>query len=294
MGVAGCDSGPTHVRDVEPVVREVDVLGSARSYRLFVPDMPESSGGRPLVLVYHGATQTASGIELMSWFYPVAEANGLIVAFPEAVGDYWNTPASPSGYWNVPDVPFADALIDDIDARYPIDRDRVFAAGFSNGAVFAQVLGCLRSAEIAGIAIVGAGVSAEVADGCPWERPIPVVTFFGDRDPQFFWDDGVAAGLRMLGGGGSASWLASQNSCDEEPAVLDMGSDDNGSGTSVELWRFSGCTGGAVDFYRIVGGGHTWPGSPLNLSAGLGRKTSVIQATEVMTDFFLANAGGGS
>ena len=65
-------------------------------------------------------------------------------------------------------------------------------------------------------------------------------------------------------------------------------------GAIHQTWRFSGCTGGAVDFYRIVGGGHTWPGSPLNLDAGLGRKTSVISATEVMTDFFLANAGGGS
>ena len=199
---------------------------------------------------------------------------------------------SPSGYWNVPDVPFADALIDDIASRVPVDRDRVFAAGFSNGAVFAQVLGCLRSEAIAGIAIVGAGVSADVAEGCPWERPIPVVTFFGDRDPQFFWDDGIAAGVGMLGGGGSAAWLARQNGCEAEPDVIEVGDDESGNGTAVDLWRFQGCTGGAVDFYHIRRGGHTWPGSPLNLTAGLGRKTGVISATEVMTDFFLEHAGG--
>jgi polyhydroxybutyrate depolymerase len=289
----GCDAGPTDVRDVGTEVRQVDVLGSPRSYRLFVPDTPEPEGGRPLVLVYHGATQSASGIELMSWFYPEAEANGLIVAFPEAAGDYWNTPASPAGYWNVPDVPFADALIEDVASRLAVDRRRIFATGFSNGAVFAQVLGCLRSRTLAGIAIVGASVSAEVANGCPWERPMPVVTFFGDRDPQFFWDDGIATGVGMLGGGGSAAWLAEQNGCAETPAVLDLGSAEDGAGTSVELWRFEGCTGGAVDFYRIRGGGHTWPGSPLNLDGGFGRKTRVVAATRVMTDFFLSHAGGG-
>ena len=82
VAATACGDTPTGVRDVESAVHEVDVLGGVRSYRLFVPDMPESSGGGlPLVIVYHGATQTASGAELMSWFYPVAEAAGIIVAF---------------------------------------------------------------------------------------------------------------------------------------------------------------------------------------------------------------------
>jgi poly(3-hydroxybutyrate) depolymerase len=119
-----------------------------------------------------------------------------------------------------------------------------------------------------------------------------VVTFFGDRDPQFFWDDGIAAGVGMLGGGGSAAWLAHQNGCEAEPDVIEVGDDESGNGTAVDLWRFQGCTGGAVDFYHIRRGGHTWPGSPLNLTAGFGRKTGVIRATEVMTDFFLEHAGG--
>lgn len=288
--LVGCGPSSTEIREVSATQHEVDVFGATRSYRLFVPD-GVGTNERPLVLVYHGATQTASGVELLSWFYPIAEANGLVVAFPQSVGDYWNTPASPSGYWNIPDVPFADAVIEDIASQVPIDRERVFATGFSNGAVFAQVLGCLRSETIAGIAIVGASVSADVANDCPWERPLPVVTFFGDRDPQFFWDDGIAAGVRMLGGGGSAEWLAEQNGCPESPDVLDLGADEGS--TSVELWRFEGCSGGAVDFYRIRGGGHTWPGSPLNFGPEFGRKTSVLKATEVMTDFFLTHAGGG-
>ncbi len=295
FAMAGCGDDPVGLREVSSTVHEVDVLGSRRSYRLFVPTgQALTEVAHPLVIVYHGATQTASGIELMSWFYPVAEANGLIVAFPEAAGDYWNTPASPAGYWNVPDVPFTDAMIEDIGARLPVDRERVFATGFSNGAIFAQVVACLRSRTIAGLAIVGAGVSADVADGCPWERPVPVAVFLGDRDPQFFWDDGIAAGVGMLGGGGSAAWLARQNGCETEPEVIDLGSEDGSPDTSVELWRFPGCSGGAVDFYRIRGGGHTWPGSPLNLDEGFGRKTRVVHATEVMTEFFLAHSAGGA
>lgn len=290
--VGGCAEGPVGVRDVESAERSVEVVGSPRSYRLFVPEGLHQSAPHPLIFVFHGANQGAAAAELMSWFYPVAEQQGFVVAFPQAAGDYWNTPASPSSYWGIPDVLFVDAMIADISGQIAIDRERVFAAGFSNGAVFAQVVGCLRSDAIAGIAIVGAGISAEVANGCPWERPMPVVVFLGDRDPQFFWDDGVAAGLGMLGGAGSANWLAEQNGCPEVPEGLDLGSEEEGAATSVELLRYEGCTEAPVDFYRIRGGGHTWPGSPLNFSAGLGRKTGVISATDAMTTFFLTHTGG--
>ncbi len=290
--VGGCSEGPVDVRDVESAERSVEVLGAPRAYRLFVPEGLDRSAPHPLVFVFHGATQGASAAELMSWFYPVAEEQGLVVAFPQAAGDYWNTPASPSSYWGIPDVPFVDAMIADIAGQVAIDSERVFAAGFSNGAVFAQVVGCLRSDAIAGIAIVGAGISAEVANGCPWERPMPVVVFLGDRDPQFFWDDGVAAGVGMLGGVGSANWLAEQNGCPEVPEGVDLGSEEGALATSVELFRYEACTEAPVDFYRIRGGGHTWPGSPLNFSAGLGRKTGVVSATDAMTAFFLTHTGG--
>lgn len=276
---------PADVRDVDTATVDLDVLGGVRSYRLYVP--PGASGDRPLLFVFHGAAQGAAGIELMSWLYPVADDEGLILLFPEAAGDYWNTPNSPAGYWNVADLPFVEAMIDDVDRRVGIDRSRVYAAGYSNGAIFAQVVGCLLGNQVAGIGVVGAGVSAEVSESCPWTRPLPVTVFFGDRDPSFFWDDGLASGVGMLGGGGSATWLARTNRCDPDPIVTESPGSD-GDETSVQLWEYEGCAeGSAVAFYRIAGGGHTWPGSPLNLPANFGRKTRAIDASRAMVDFFL-------
>ncbi len=260
--------------------------------------MPESARGienRPLLVLFHGATQMASGIELLSWYYPVAEDAGLVVAYPEASGDYWNTPNSPPAYWSVPDIPFVDALVEDVVARHGVDRGRVYVAGFSNGAIFAELYTCLRGNSVAGLGIVGAGMSADVSVSCPWERAVPTIVMFGDLDPQFFWDEGLAAGVGMLGGGGTASWLADRNGCDPTPSIVAVGEEVD-DGTEVELWRHEPCTTGAtVDFYRIIGGGHTWPGSPLNLGPGFGRKTRRINASRTMTDFFLPFSvpGGG-
>ena len=255
--------------------------------RLHVPESTGGNAANPLLLVFHGAAQGARGAELMTWLYPVAEAQGLVVAFPEASGDYWNTPNSPPAYWDVPDVQFVDAAIDLVDAEVGVDRSRVYATGFSNGAIFAEILACLRGDRIAGLGIVGAGMSADISTSCPWERPVPTITFFGDADPQFFWDTGIAAGTGVLGGAGTAEWLAQQNGCDPDAdvnVVAEVGAD----GTGVELWRYENCApGSAVDFYRIVGGGHTWPGSPINFGAGLGRKTRHLSASETMVEFFL-------
>lgn len=216
----------------------------------------------------------------------------MLVAYPEGAGDYWNTPNSPPSYWSVSDVQFVDAIVEDVALAHALDRDRVFVAGFSNGASFAQVVACLRGESIAALAGVGAGMSAGVSASCPWHRPMPTVVFFGDADPQFFRDDGLAAAVGMLGGPGSMTWLADHNGCAPEPTIFDLGPDP-GSGTEAELSRFPDCADGAdVDLSRLIRGGHTWPGSPMNLGAGFGRKNRALDANSTMVDFFLSHPLG--
>jgi polyhydroxybutyrate depolymerase len=53
---------------------------------------------------------------------------------------------------------------------------------------------------------------------------------------------------------------------------------------------WSGCVQPVV-LYRIVGGGHTWPGSRFEV-ARLGATTKQIDAAQTMWDFFAADAGG--
>ena len=92
----------------------------------------------------------------------------------------------------------------------------------------------------------------------------------------------------MLGGAGSAQWWAMNNGCQPQrtTTALPHLADD---GTSVERWDYAECAAGSgFVFYKILGGGHTWPGAPLNLnlSRGLGRKSRDLDASRVMVDFF--------
>ena len=185
LALMACGDGPTVVREVDTLVRTVDVQGSSRSYWLYVSASAAASPSTPLLLVFHGATQTASGAALMSWLYPLADAEGLIVADPQATGDYWNTPNSLPRYWDVPDVPFVDEVINDIDREFGVDRSRLYVAGFSNGTIFTEGLACTRGDRFAAVAMVGASMSLEISQNCPSSQPIPAMFFFATQIRSF-------------------------------------------------------------------------------------------------------------
>jgi len=76
--------------------------------------------------------------------------------------------------------------------------------------------------------------------------------------------------------------------CRPQPAV-----DAPAPGITRRAW--SGCrAGSSVLLYTVDGGGHTWPGSPVVLSAAaFGPTTEAISATHLMLGFFGTHPSGG-
>lgn len=64
------------------------------------------------------------------------------------------------------------------------------------------------------------------------------------------------------------------------------GPNETSIGTEVVRLDWSGCTEPVV-FYRIVGGGHTWPGAVFD-AFWLGATTKDVDASEVMWSTFAA------
>ena len=64
--------------------------------------------------------------------------------------------------------------------------------------------------------------------------------------------------------------------------------------TMVVRRTWTGCRGSSsVELYTVLGGGHTWPGSPVTLSAGtFGTTTEQISATALMLGFFTHHRRG--
>ncbi len=108
------------------------------------------------------------------------------------------------------DLAFFDALLEDVSARYCIDRAHVTSAGFSNGGFFSNLLGCVRGERLAAIAPVsGAGPIGNP----PCGGPVPVLVQHGRRD----------AVVPFRAGRASFDGWAQRNGCEETGADAEQG-----------------------------------------------------------------------
>jgi polyhydroxybutyrate depolymerase len=83
-----------------------------------------------------------------------------------------------------------------------------------------------------------------------------------------------------------AHWVATDG-CETTPVSSDL-ADLAADGTTVSRHVYGDCDGGAeVAFYRVDGGGHTWPGSSVVFSPALGAASQDFDASDTMAEFLL-------
>jgi polyhydroxybutyrate depolymerase len=127
---AGCGLAgqPTGVIDLH-------AAGLLSSGGLLVVPPGDGANARALVLAFHGAGGTGEDIRAELQLEEPADG-GAIFVYPNA----------PAGTWNVtaknPDAARVGKLIQQVSALYCVDPQRIYAAGFSAGAVFTLFLGC--------------------------------------------------------------------------------------------------------------------------------------------------------
>ncbi|MFM7823778.1 MAG: alpha/beta hydrolase family esterase, partial [Bacteroidota bacterium] len=86
--------------------------GITRNYIVYVPATYQPGDSWPLVFVLHGFTQTASAIMGVSGFNAIADTGNFIVAYPNGVGNAWNTNSGMTGGSTADDIGFVAALTD--------------------------------------------------------------------------------------------------------------------------------------------------------------------------------------
>lgn len=167
--------------------RTLTVHGAERRVTLDVPDSVRPGTPVPLLLDFHGFGHSGSGMWRVSPFKALAETAGFITAYPDGLPVTLNLrgEASTGPGWQFHglddnrDLEFTRALLDDLERRYCLDRGRIYATGFSNGAYFTQVLACAMADRVAAIAPVGGGA---LPYPCTPSRPVPILIQHGSED----------------------------------------------------------------------------------------------------------------
>lgn len=245
----------------------LNVGGVERDYYIFAP--PNHKGLLPLVLALHGYGGSAAGLEGNTRLDDEATKNGFVVVYPEGISRSWNAGncCGAAQSKKVDDVAFIEQLINRLEHDYGIDAKRVFVAGLSNGAMMAYRVGCEISDRVLAIASVSGTMA--IAD-CHPSRPISVLEMHGTDDSSIPY----AGGVDTLGVTGPAveavikGW-AMRDGCVGTPSQIQSGI------TKTSVW--SGCNAGTtVRLDAVVGGHHTWFGSPIDPVPGEPDASAVI------------------
>jgi len=252
-----------------------------RSFRLHVPG--GTAHARPLVVALHGSASTGKQTEGLSGLSVLADRKDFIVAYPDGENRVWR-------YWNAgegrKDFQFISDLMDALVKSGAADPKRVYLTGISNGAYFSNALAIEYAERVAAIAPVAGTINKVVARVGKPKRAVPVCCFHGTEDQLIGYDgtDFISKREVSLGAEDCVRWWAEKNGCAKDPKVEKLEDKAPDDGTTVERWTYAGSA--PVVFYKILGGGHTWPGMPAGAEKVLGKVSRDVNASEVMWEFF--------
>lgn len=230
----------------------MDLDGTQAHYIVTLPTNYDPTVALPLVFGFHGANRTAKDCQL-------GDCWGLRTALRDkAVLVYMKSPAGPG--WTGPDevepsVKFFEETLRVAKESYCVDETRVFVAGTSSGANFANVLACRHGDLLRGVIPV-AGSMPEAA-ACPGKGPVPALLIHGVDDDKVPLSDGIAARGQYRAWNG-----CSEQSVPEVPALHDRVTEER---ESHECAEYQGCKEGfPVVWCEHSEGGydgstHGWP-----------------------------------
>ena len=244
----------------------VEADQSRRPY-IYVPST--DPGPRDIVMLLHGAGATGPKFEEVAQYEALADAKGFVLIYPNGLGwplRTWN--AGPGFESEADDVAFLDEIVRELSPK--VCGRRVFAAGFSNGAMMAHRWGC--EGELPPDAISVASGPLMVSD-CGKAVPTPVRHYHGTEDTI----------VPMQGGEGTTktgivfpsvfemmdTWREINECSDAEPDMWQNGD------TECASWKCAVPT----ELCLINGWPHLWPG-------GIRSSGTDADVTSASWDFF--------
>lgn len=270
----------------------LDHDGASRSYTLHLP--ADLTTPRPLVVLLHGRNGTGEGMARLTDFDRIADRHGVIAVYPDGLDAQWNYPRGVPGYPARPDdVAFLLALIDHLADRYPVDADRLYVAGLSNGGFMAQRLACEAADVFAAFASVAAAGYGGMPDHCREVAPVSILLMHGTADTNIPWGGlsrrvGEREVTLLAAVPLTFSFWAARSGCEGLGEPRELPERGDSPGTHVRVLGAVGCPAGVeVVLYAVVGGGHNWPGRPGVIpDAVAGLVNTDIDAGEEIWSFF--------
>ena len=281
------------------IIRKIKVGELERRYRIHMPDNKTSSNPKAVIIAFHGGGGNPESMVRLSGLSDKADKEGFIVVYPYGSGtdperNLTFNAGNVGGYAmikKINDVAFTNAIIDDLMKYTQVNSKRIYATGISNGGMMAYRVASELSHRIAAIAPVGGPMGTEK---CNPTSPVSVIHFHGTGDELAPFNGGKGKGTDKIPAfmrptfysveHSINAWIMA-NKCQEKALITNMPDKvDDGMNVIKHVWA-GGQNGSEVVLYKIINGGHTWPGMEPP-AAMLGKSTKDISANDLMWEFF--------
>ena len=292
--LAGCGAYPRHEAHASgqpaavafPVGSSAHVIsagGITRTYLVYRPAALPAAA--PLVVMMHGGFGSASQAEKSYHWDAEADTGRFVVAYPDGLRRAWNTGGGCCGIpakTSVDDAGFITAMVAAIEHSIPVDANRVYATGISNGGIMAYTLACRTTI----FAAIGPDSATELGT-CPHPAPVSVIHIHGTADKNIPYNGGEGDGVAHIDGPSVPSLNARWRAIDHcpPPAAATAG--------TVTTSTANCPAGRTVELITIAGAGHQWPGGKPSLLAQTLLHTdppsTALDATKVIWQFFAAH-----
>jgi len=234
------------------------INGIYRNYITYVPSIYQPSQPTPLIFNLHGRTSTAWQQMWYGDFRDIADTANFIIVHPQGLLDntgvtHWNL-----GQSNIDDIGFLNSLYSHLVSNYNINLDQVYSTGMSNGGSMSYYLACNMNDKIAAIASVTGAMGTFTQLNCNPSHPTPVMEIHGTADFTVPFND-IINGIEYWRDYNNCNLIA------DTTLMPDLNFGD--LSTVKHIVYNNGDNGVTTELFKVINGGHTWPGS--NISTGV-------------------------
>lgn len=278
--VAMADAPKACSQPVEPGMHKATMRSGVleRSYQVYVPQRWNNQSKRPMVLGLHGGYGTGEIFNQQTKASAQADKYNMLLVLPDGYYKSWNAGSccKPAAKLGVRDVRFIEKLIDEVAQNYCVDKQQVFATGFSNGAMLAHRIACEKPGLLKGIAPVSGGIMSACDNG----GAVATLMISGKDDPRIFWKGGTFDGSYRPSMKELVQSLTGRNHCGSEQKTIAK------SASQVHCRAVESCSKAPLRYCGIDGVGHQWPGGKTFWPKKLGANTQDFDATSEIFEFF--------
>ena len=269
--------------------------GIDRQYIYYEPlDLNEQM---PLVIVMHGFGGDANDIRNYSEMNQFANQYGFAVCYPRGTNDsegyrFWNVGYAFHQNETVDDVGFLSELAGYLQLTHGLNPDYTFATGMSNGGEMCYMLACQAYDTFKAVAPVAGMILQDILDECDNSPPIPLFEIHGSQDSV----TPISGDPNNNDGWGAypsipftIDYFSEKNECTLMVTETLPNTDTSDGSYVLSEKHLNGINNNEVWFYKVVGGGHDWPGAWGNMDINAGEEAWLFFQNHIDNTLSLPN-----